>query len=68
MAHLVRMALFFGGIGVGLWAFQALNEPWNWVSFLGAFLIGGVASMVAFRKLANASQRKADLEARLHND
>lgn len=68
MAHLARIVVFFAAMGAGLWGFAALTAPWNWLSFVAAFLVGGVASMMLFKRLATDEQRKEDLEARLHND
>lgn len=68
MAHLVRMLIFFTAMALGLWGFVALAFPWSFLAFGAAFLIGGVASMWSFKKLATEKQRKDDLEARLFND
>lgn len=62
------MMLFFGCAGLGLWALAVLPSPWNWIALVAAFLIGGSASMLIFKRLATDEQIKADLEARLHND
>ncbi|MBD2842075.1 hypothetical protein [Erythrobacter rubeus] len=62
------MAVFFSFMAYGLWGFIALPEPWRWLAFIAAFLVGGTSSMIVFKRLASEEQRKNDLEARLHND
>ncbi|MEM9502205.1 MAG: hypothetical protein AAF941_10230 [Pseudomonadota bacterium] len=68
MAYLVRTVLFLGMVALGLWGFAVLDDPWGWIAFGTAFLVGGVASMIAFKRLATHEQIKEDLEARLRND
>ena len=67
-AHVARLTVFFAASGLGVWAFLALAAPWSWIAFIGAFLVGGVASMLVFKRLASPAQRREALEARLYND
>jgi len=68
MVHFVRAVIFFGFVGLGFWGLSALPSPWNWIAVVAAFLVGGSASMIVFKRLATPDQIKADLESRLHND
>jgi hypothetical protein len=68
VAYLVRTIVFFAGMGLGLWGFIALDTPWNFAAFIGAFLVCAPLSMWSFARLATPEQRKADLVARLFND
>ena len=67
-AYFVRFVWFFSAAGAGLFGFLILTPPLNWAAMLAGFLVGGIGSMVLFRRFATESQRRADLEARLHND
>ncbi len=68
MVHLLRMIVFFGAIGLGLWGFALFPDPWGWLAFIAAFVVGGSASMLVFKRFAIKQQIKDDLEARLKND
>ncbi|MEM8726223.1 MAG: hypothetical protein AAGE86_11945 [Pseudomonadota bacterium] len=68
MAFAVRYLLFFTAMALGLWGFLALPLLWGVLCLVVGFLIGGIASMVAFKRLATEKQIKEDLEARLIDD
>lgn len=67
-AHIARVGIFLGTLALGLWGLAVLPGLWGWAAFVIAFLVGGAASMTAFKRLATKQQIKDDLEARLHND
>lgn len=67
-AHLARLGIFLGIMALGLWGLAVLPGMWGWAAIMVAFLVGGTASMTAFKRLATKQQIKDDLEARLHND
>ncbi|MEM1194922.1 MAG: hypothetical protein AAGH57_02365 [Pseudomonadota bacterium] len=68
MAYLLRFAVFFSFMGLGLWGLAVLSGLWGWIAFIAAFLIGGSGAMYVFKRFATHEQVKADLEARLRND
>lgn len=67
-AYLARFFVFFGAMALGLWGFFELSLEWGIASFIGAFVIGGTASMIVFKRLASDQQIKDDLEARWYDN
>ncbi|MEL6542575.1 MAG: hypothetical protein AAFP79_00245 [Pseudomonadota bacterium] len=68
MVHVLKMVVFFSFMGLGLWGFASFSDPWGWLAFVAAFLVGGTLSQLVFKRFATPEQIKADLESRLHND
>ena len=64
MAQTARIGVFLGAMALGLWGFVALPGFWSVAAFVTAFLVGGIASHIAFKRLATPDQIREDLRER----
>jgi uncharacterized membrane protein (DUF4010 family) len=67
-ASLVRLAVGFGGVLVGLLIARNVPNPWIGIpAIIVVFLVSGLLAERAYRRLASQEEQRLDLEDRVRN-
>ena len=67
LAHLVRLLIAVLAMAAAGFAFMTIDSWWSWLPAMIVLGLGWRLAEVAFRRLADAETRRADLEDRVRN-